>query len=214
MIYLITGFSGGSDGKESACNAGDLGWIPGSGRSPGERNSNPFQYSCLGNHMDRGAWWTTGIFQIGILEQLAISSSRESSQPRDQTCIPCMSYTGRQIPFRGAIWETLATFNIWKIILDILFALKRKKTRSMCGNDKEAEFSSPTIPTKVKFLLLKYSKRDWKIPLRTAYDRHLQCGSEPNCTDFQTLTCTGNAGGRWGQDLRKCRFWEADLGWC
>ena len=42
---------------ESACNAGDLGSIPGSGRSPGEGNDNPLQYSCLENPMDRGAWW-------------------------------------------------------------------------------------------------------------------------------------------------------------
>ena len=50
-------FSGGSDGKESACNVGDLGSIPGLGRSPGGGHGNPFQYSCLGNPMDRGAWW-------------------------------------------------------------------------------------------------------------------------------------------------------------
>ena len=49
------GFPGGSDGKESACNAGDPGLIPGLGRSPEERNSNPLQYSCLENSMDRGA---------------------------------------------------------------------------------------------------------------------------------------------------------------
>jgi len=45
--------------KESACNAGDMGLIPGSGRSPGEGNSNPLQDSCLGNPMDREAWWAT-----------------------------------------------------------------------------------------------------------------------------------------------------------
>ena len=50
------GFPGGSDGKESACNAGDLGSIPGSGRSPGEGIGNPLQYSCLENPMDREAW--------------------------------------------------------------------------------------------------------------------------------------------------------------
>ena len=49
----------GSDGKESACNAGDLGLIPGSGRSPGEGNGYPLQYSCLENSMDRWAWWNT-----------------------------------------------------------------------------------------------------------------------------------------------------------
>ena len=45
--------------KESACNTGDLGSIPGSGRSPREGNGNPLQYSCLENPMDRGAWWAT-----------------------------------------------------------------------------------------------------------------------------------------------------------
>ena len=47
---------GGSDGKASVCNVGDPGLIPGSGRSPGEGNGNPLQYSCLENSMDRGAW--------------------------------------------------------------------------------------------------------------------------------------------------------------
>ena len=49
-------FSGGSGGKASVYNAGDLGSIPGSGRSPGEGNGNPLQYYCLENPMDRGAW--------------------------------------------------------------------------------------------------------------------------------------------------------------
>ena len=48
-----------SDGRESACNAGDLGSVPGSGRSPGEGNGSPLQYSCLENSMDRGIWWAT-----------------------------------------------------------------------------------------------------------------------------------------------------------
>ena len=52
-------FSGGSDGKESACHSGDQGSIPGSGRSPEEGNGNSLQYSCLENPMDRGAWWAT-----------------------------------------------------------------------------------------------------------------------------------------------------------
>ena len=50
------GFPGGSDGNESAYNVGDLGSIPGAGRSPGKGNSNPLQYSCLENSMDREAW--------------------------------------------------------------------------------------------------------------------------------------------------------------
>ena len=55
MIVLYLGVPGGSDGKESACNVGDLGSIPGSGRSPGEGNGNPLQYSCLENPMEGGA---------------------------------------------------------------------------------------------------------------------------------------------------------------
>ena len=50
---------GVSEVKASACNAGDPGLIPGSGRSPGERNGNPLQYSCPENPMDGGAWWAT-----------------------------------------------------------------------------------------------------------------------------------------------------------
>ena len=53
------GFPGGSEGKASACNVGDMGSIPGSGRPPGEGNGNPLQYSCLENSMDGGAWWAT-----------------------------------------------------------------------------------------------------------------------------------------------------------
>ena len=52
-------FLGGSDGKESICSAEDPGLIPGLGRSPGEGNGNPLQYSCLENPMDGGAWWAT-----------------------------------------------------------------------------------------------------------------------------------------------------------
>ena len=53
------GFPRGSEVKVSACNAGDLGLNPGLGRSPGEGNGNPLQYSCLENPMDRGASWAT-----------------------------------------------------------------------------------------------------------------------------------------------------------
>ena len=53
--YTYSVFPGGSDSKESACNAGDPGSIPGLGRSLGEENDSPLQYSCLENYMDRGA---------------------------------------------------------------------------------------------------------------------------------------------------------------
>ena len=54
--FCSEGLPSGSDGKESAYSAGDLGSIPGLGRSPGEGNGHPVQYSCLENPMDRGAW--------------------------------------------------------------------------------------------------------------------------------------------------------------
>ena len=57
--YRRKGTSGSLDGKESAYIAGYLGLIPGSGRSPGNGNGNPLQYSYLENPMDRGAWWAT-----------------------------------------------------------------------------------------------------------------------------------------------------------
>ena len=61
------GFPHNSVGKKSACNAGDLGSIPGSRRSPGEGNGNPLQYSCLENPMDRGTWRATvhGVTRVG-----------------------------------------------------------------------------------------------------------------------------------------------------
>ena len=55
----LKGIPDGSEVKVSACNAGDLRSIPGLGRSPGEGNGNPLQYSCLENPMDGGAWWAT-----------------------------------------------------------------------------------------------------------------------------------------------------------
>ena len=55
-MALFTGFPLGLSGKESTCNAGEMGSIPGWGRSPGEGNGNPLQYSCLEDPMDRGAW--------------------------------------------------------------------------------------------------------------------------------------------------------------
>ena len=59
VTWIIRGFLSGLDGKASACNAEDLGSIPGSGRCPGEGNGNPLQYSCLENPMDGGTWWAT-----------------------------------------------------------------------------------------------------------------------------------------------------------
>ena len=65
------GFPGGSDGKELACSAGDLGLIPESGRSPGEGNGNLLQYSYLESSMDRGAWQVT---VYGVMSQTRLSN--------------------------------------------------------------------------------------------------------------------------------------------
>ena len=81
---------GGSDGKESACNVGDLGLTPGSGRSPGEVNDNPLQYSCLENPMGRGAWQAT-------VYGVAKSWTRLS----DQACTR-RHYLYKQQPFSGS----------------------------------------------------------------------------------------------------------------
>ena len=71
---MFLSFPGGSDGKESACNEGDPGSIPGLGRSAGGGNSSPLQYSCLGSHMDRGAWRATvyGVTKSDMTEQLTV----------------------------------------------------------------------------------------------------------------------------------------------
>ena len=68
-------FLGGSDGKESVYNAGDPVSNPGSGRSPGERNGYPLQYSCLENSMYRGAWWaysSMGLKELDMTDRLTV----------------------------------------------------------------------------------------------------------------------------------------------
>ena len=87
MVHV--GFSGGSEVKASACNAGDLGLIPGSGRSPGEGNGNPLQYSCLENPMDGGAWWATvhwvakSQILLSNLTNLTVKKDHESTHKND-----------------------------------------------------------------------------------------------------------------------------------
>ena len=81
----ILGFSGGSDGKASLCSAGDQGSIPGLGRSPGEGNGSPLQYSCLENSMDGAAWWAT-------VHGVAKSRTRLSNFTTLQYCVDFLTY--------------------------------------------------------------------------------------------------------------------------
>ena len=73
---IIWGCPCSSVGKESACNAGDPGLIPGLGKFPGEGNGNPLQYSCLENPMDRGAWWPTVHGVARVAHDLATNPSK------------------------------------------------------------------------------------------------------------------------------------------
>ena len=72
----LLGFPGGSDGKESTCNAGDQDSILGQERSRGEGKGYPLQYSCLQNSMDRGAWWATVHWGYKESERLILSLSK------------------------------------------------------------------------------------------------------------------------------------------
>ena len=69
---MVKRLAGGSDGKASACNAGDLGSIPGLGTSPGEGNGTPLKYSCLENPMDREAWWAP---VYGVAKKVRLDST-------------------------------------------------------------------------------------------------------------------------------------------
>ena len=93
------GCPGGSAGKESACHVGDLGLIPGLGRSPGEGKGYPLQYSGLENPMARGAWRATvrGVAELGTTPSLRPLSPAEGGERRRRRVM------GRVVPLSGAI---------------------------------------------------------------------------------------------------------------
>ena len=96
--YPDKGSPSGSDGKESACNAGDLGSISGLGRSPGEENGNPLQYSCLENPMDRRNWWAVGHgghIELGTTEWLSLSNFHTQTNHRHME----MAVVGGRLPY-------------------------------------------------------------------------------------------------------------------
>ena len=88
------GLPGGSVGKESTCNTGDLGLIPGLGRSPGEGNGNPLQYSCLENPMDRGAWWAT-------VHEVTRVGHNLATKPPNSWCVFIPNFLLLQVKFVG-----------------------------------------------------------------------------------------------------------------
>ena len=95
-------FPGGSEVKASAYSVGDLGSIPGSGRSPGERNGNPLQYFCLENPMDGGAWWAT-------VHGVTKSRTRLSNLTN--------------LTFQGTIRFPILPFSKWECLILLLFYL-------------------------------------------------------------------------------------------
>ena len=117
----MLGFPDGSDGKASVCNAGHLGSIPGSGRSPGEGNGNPLQYSCLENPMDGRAWWATvhGVAKSGTrLSDFTFTSltclvpEAGANVLNHKTTLPIRMLIS---PLRECFRE-LSSVNIWKIL--------------------------------------------------------------------------------------------------
>ena len=109
IYWLPTmGFPRGSDGKESVCNAGNPGLIPGSGRSPGGGNGNPLQDSCLEKSLDRGAWKATahGVTKSGTQPRSESTEAMFSPSKKKQVCsgqVMCPKYLHSGFPYRSAL---------------------------------------------------------------------------------------------------------------
>ena len=137
-----------SDGKASACNVGDLGSIPGSGKSLGEGNGNPHQYSFLENPMDGGAWWAT-------VHGVAKSRTRLSDFTHSLTHL--MPYFTLTIVF----WSSSS--NLW--LLEKVF-LVPLLLWAMCNHSQEFSFGLPWLTvgftTELKyFSLYQFIKWEW-----------------------------------------------------
>ena len=109
-IYICTGFPGGSVVKNPSANAVDSGLIPQSGRSPGEGNGNPLQYSCLENPVDRGAWWAavhSAAQSRTQLKQLGMHAciGEGNANPLQYSCL------GKPMD-RGTWWATVKTCRV------------------------------------------------------------------------------------------------------
>ena len=111
------GFPGGASGKESASNAGDLGSIPGSGRSPGEGHGNPLPHSCLENPMDSGAWCASpqGHKELDMIEVTQYACTYKTGNQQEPAVQQREFYSmlygdlnGKEIQKRGDICKQIA----------------------------------------------------------------------------------------------------------
>ena len=125
-MHLLRGFPGGSVVKNPPASAGDLGLIPGSGRSSGEGNGNPLQYSCLGNPMGRGAWkgyrpWSRK--ELVITEWLKHTHTHSSSKEAELGHLPpsrCRNPRTLEQEFNSVTWSlgcdswnSLRKYRLW-----------------------------------------------------------------------------------------------------
>ena len=110
------GFSGGSDGKESACNVGDPGSIPGSERSLGKGNGNPLQYFCLKNSTDRGVWWASvhGVAKSRTWLNKSQHTHTHTHKQYDYKCRVCIDYTVNEWHMKMT-WRLIVSNNLRNI---------------------------------------------------------------------------------------------------
>ena len=118
------GFPGGSDGKESACNAGDPGSKPELARSPGEGNGNPLQYSCLKNSMDRGAWRAP---VHGVTNSQTRLSDEHFHSQESSACVSSLC----PLTERGRAWVSLPQFT-WES--DLMLATRLANTEGFSAS--------------------------------------------------------------------------------